>query len=141
MADSLPGKIQDGVAAARWLRRALRERAWTVDERLEAAAEAGPSILLVKTPPWDTRLPPLGITYLDSYLRTHGVDAQVWDCNIDTFLRFRMDQAVERRIKQARAARNGRKLVDPLRSHCPRKHLSHRLSRCTRPTVLAHTLG
>jgi radical SAM superfamily enzyme YgiQ (UPF0313 family) len=47
---------------------------------------------LVKTPPWDTRLPPLGIGYLDSYLKKHGVAAEVWDCNIDTYLRFRMDQ-------------------------------------------------
>ena len=52
-----------------------------------------PPILLVKTPPWDTRLPPLGIGYLSSYLARHGVEAPVWDCNIDTFLRFRMDQA------------------------------------------------
>jgi radical SAM superfamily enzyme YgiQ (UPF0313 family) len=93
MAESLPGKIKDSVHAARWLRKALRERSWTVDERLEAAADAGPSILLVKTPPWDTRLPPLGITYLHSYLSANGVDADLWDANIDTYLRFRMDRA------------------------------------------------
>ena len=49
-------------------------------------------MLLVKTPPWDTRLPPLGIGYLDAYLKKHGIDSQIWDCNIDTYLRFRMDR-------------------------------------------------
>jgi radical SAM superfamily enzyme YgiQ (UPF0313 family) len=52
-----------------------------------------PPIILIKTPPWDTRLPPLGIGYLSAYLARHGVRAPVWDCNIDTYLRFRMDQA------------------------------------------------
>lgn len=92
MSDS-PSKLREGLKAARFLAGQLRSRAWTVDDRLEAAApERKPSVFLVKTPPWDTRLPPLGITYLSRYLRTHGVDAPVWDCNIDTFLRFRMDQ-------------------------------------------------
>ncbi len=50
------------------------------------------SILLLKTPPWDTRLPPLGIGYLGAYLTEHGFEAPVWDCNIDVYLRFRMDQ-------------------------------------------------
>ena len=50
------------------------------------------SVFLIKTPPWDTRLPPLGIGYLDSYLRKHDIAAEIWDCNIDTYLRFRMDQ-------------------------------------------------
>ena len=57
----------------------------------EAPSQAA-SIFLVKTPPWDTRLPPLGIGYLASYLNRNGHKATVWDCNIDTFLRFRMDQ-------------------------------------------------
>ena len=30
--------------------------------------ERKPSIFLLKTPPWDTRLPPLGIGYLSAYL-------------------------------------------------------------------------
>lgn len=66
----------------------------TVDERLaQAAPEPADRILLIKTPPWDTRLPPLGIGYLSSYLASHGIEAPVWDCNIDTYLRFRMDRS------------------------------------------------
>ena len=81
----------DAKRALRWLAGGVRDRAWTVDERLDAVPERAPSILLVKTPPWDTRLPPLGITYLSAYLRGQGLDAQIWDANIDTFLRYRMD--------------------------------------------------
>ncbi len=72
----------------------LRGRPESVDERTATVeTPAGPEILLVKTPPWDTRLPPLGIGYLSTYLQRHGIDAPVWDCNIDTYLRFRMDRA------------------------------------------------
>ncbi len=89
-----PGsRLREGARAARFLFGQMRSKAWTVEERLTAAApERAPSVFLVKTPPWDTRLAPLGINYLSKYLRTHGVDAPVWDCNIDTYLRFRMDQ-------------------------------------------------
>ncbi|MCP4872144.1 MAG: B12-binding domain-containing radical SAM protein [Proteobacteria bacterium] len=72
----------------------LRSGTATVDDRVAVVPETKQnSILLVKTPPWDTRLPPLGIGYLSSYLRKYGLDAPVWDCNIDTYLRFRMDRA------------------------------------------------
>jgi hypothetical protein len=99
------------LGAARWLARALRERPWaegagaTSVERAAAArtgvaADPSPAprggradVFLLKTPPWDTRLPPLGIGYLAAYLEKHGRKATVWDCNVDTFLRFRMDRA------------------------------------------------
>jgi anaerobic magnesium-protoporphyrin IX monomethyl ester cyclase len=84
------------MAKLRRLRGALdrfRGEPSSVDERLEADVVRPPSIFLLKTPPWDTRLPPLGVGYLSSYLQQHGVDAPIWDCNIDTYLRFRMDQA------------------------------------------------
>ncbi len=71
----------------------LRGEPDTVDDRLQADVPRSPSIFLLKTPPWDTRLPPLGVGYLSSYLERRGVDAPVWDCNIDTYLRFRMDRA------------------------------------------------
>jgi radical SAM superfamily enzyme YgiQ (UPF0313 family) len=64
----------------------------TVDDRLHADVVRPASIFLLKTPPWDTRLPPLGIGYLSSFLVRQGMDARVWDCNIDTYLRFRMDR-------------------------------------------------
>ncbi len=83
----------EGRRALRWLRQSLRDRPWNTTERVEAVPERDPSIFLVKTPPWDTRLPPLGITYLSSFLTRHGMDAPIWDANIDTFLRYRMDQA------------------------------------------------
>lgn len=86
-------RLLDGARAARFLYGQLRSRAWTVDDRLAASpAERRPSILLLKTPPWDTRLPPLGIGYLGAFLKAEGFDATVWDANIDTYLRFRMDQ-------------------------------------------------
>ncbi len=81
-----------GPSRLRSIARRLRGSTATVDDRLEVAAERPPSILLVKTPPWDTRLPPLGITYLSSFLEKQGLDAPVWDANIDTYLRFRMDR-------------------------------------------------
>jgi radical SAM superfamily enzyme YgiQ (UPF0313 family) len=91
--DGLRARLSEGAKAARFLYGQLKSKSWTVDDRLDAAdSPRAPSIFLVKTPPWDTRLPPLGIGYLSRYLRSRGVDAPVWDCNIDTYLRFRMDQ-------------------------------------------------
>jgi hypothetical protein len=78
--------------ALRWLADGVRERPWEADDRPAPTPERPPSILLVKTPPWDTRLPPLGITYLSAYLRRKGLDAELWDANIDTYLRYRMDR-------------------------------------------------
>ena len=71
----------------------IRQEPKDVDSRLKEQPRDNPSIFLIKTPPWDTRLPPLGIGYLSSYLNSRGMNATVWDCNIDTYLRFRMDQA------------------------------------------------
>ncbi len=71
----------------------IRQEPTDVESRPNRPAQIHPSIFLVKTPPWDTRLPPLGVGYLSSYLRSRGMDAPVWDCNIDTYLRFRMDRA------------------------------------------------
>ena len=78
--------------ALRWFSDRLADRPWNVEQRIEATIARPPSIFLVKTPPWDTRLPPLGITYLSAFLRRHGLDAPVWDANIDTYLRYRMDR-------------------------------------------------
>lgn len=78
--------------ALRHLVREVRSRGWRAPPAEPMPAPRPPSILLLKTPPWDTRLPPLGIGYLASYLAAHGLDARPWDCNIDTFLRFRMDR-------------------------------------------------
>ncbi len=71
-----------------------RLRSGTAEDRAQVSRplQREPSIFLVKTPPWDTRLPPLGIGYLSAYLRSKGIEAPVWDCNIDTYLRFRMDR-------------------------------------------------
>ena len=77
--------------ALRWFADRLQDRPWNADERPEAPPQPAPSIFLVKTPPWDTRLPPLGITYLSAFLQRHGLDATVWDANIDSYLRHRMD--------------------------------------------------
>jgi len=44
-----------------------------------------PEILLVELPPWDVRTPPLGIAYLSTFLRVKGVDAEVFDLNIEIY--------------------------------------------------------
>ncbi|MEE2830089.1 MAG: hypothetical protein VX498_12940, partial [Myxococcota bacterium] len=94
MSDKHPSRLRSGLKSIRRLVAGPEDR----DEQVSRVNEggSGPSssaeVLLVKTPPWDTRLPPLGIGYLASYLREHGVGAEVWDCNIDTYLRFRMDR-------------------------------------------------
>jgi radical SAM superfamily enzyme YgiQ (UPF0313 family) len=85
-------RLRRGLQAVRSLAPTIGHTPATVDERIEAAAERPPRCFLVKTPPWDTRLPPLGITYLEAFLTRSGVDCEIWDCNIDTYLRFRMDQ-------------------------------------------------
>ena len=98
MSNNKPGRLRGGLKT---LRKLVHEvsRPDSVDDApaREAGFDAPPpprssSVLLVKTPPWDTRLPPLGIGYLDAYLKKHGIDSQIWDCNIDTYLRFRMDR-------------------------------------------------
>lgn len=43
------------------------------------------SILLVLCPPFWTKLPPLGLAYIDSYLRRKGHTVYVYDANIETY--------------------------------------------------------
>lgn len=43
------------------------------------------SILLVKLPPWDYRTPPLGIAYLATFLKSKGMEAKVFDLNIEMY--------------------------------------------------------
>jgi anaerobic magnesium-protoporphyrin IX monomethyl ester cyclase len=40
-------------------------------------------ILLVELPPWDPRTVPLGIAYLATYLKSKGINAEVFDLNIE----------------------------------------------------------
>lgn len=39
-------------------------------------------ILLIQSPPWDTQMPPLGIAYLSSHLKSKGLQPLVLDINI-----------------------------------------------------------
>lgn len=89
-------RLGESLRAARHLVTQVRTKAWR-DEGppsvVPPARKTKPaSILLLKTPPWDTRLPPLGVGYLSAFLTSRGYEAPVWDVNIDTYLRFRMDQ-------------------------------------------------
>ncbi len=45
--------------------------------------EGQKKILLVEVPPWDPRTPPLGIAYLASYLKQRGMEASIFDLNIE----------------------------------------------------------
>jgi anaerobic magnesium-protoporphyrin IX monomethyl ester cyclase len=42
-------------------------------------------ILLVELPPWDHRVVPLGIAYLATYLKSKGINTQVFDLNIEMY--------------------------------------------------------
>jgi radical SAM superfamily enzyme YgiQ (UPF0313 family) len=42
-------------------------------------------IVLVMTPPWQTKMPPLGMAYLDAFLATHGVKTKIIDLNVELF--------------------------------------------------------
>lgn len=46
-----------------------------------------PDIILIMCPPWDVMMPPLGIAYLESYLRKKGFYPLVLDINIDLYNR------------------------------------------------------
>lgn len=43
------------------------------------------SIALVMVPPWQTKMPPLGLAYLSSFLRFQGVKTRVIDLNVKLF--------------------------------------------------------
>ncbi len=47
--------------------------------------EGSPDILLLMCPPWQADVPPLGIAYLCTYLRTHGFHASALDLNVKIF--------------------------------------------------------
>lgn len=43
------------------------------------------SIALVMVPPWQTKMPPLGLAYLSSFLRASGIKTRVIDLNVKLF--------------------------------------------------------
>jgi len=45
-------------------------------------------ILLVTSPPWGIHNPPVGLAYLSTYLRLHGIDTDVFDFNISLYRRI-----------------------------------------------------
>ncbi len=47
-----------------------------------------PGILLVTSPPWGTHNPPTGLAYLSSYLQHNGIQATVFDGNIEFYRRI-----------------------------------------------------
>jgi hypothetical protein len=50
-----------------------------------SSTSAGSDIVLVFCPPWETQVPPLGIAYLCSTLRSHGFNVQALDLNLKLF--------------------------------------------------------
>jgi hypothetical protein len=42
-------------------------------------------VSLIICPPWDTKMPSLGVGYIVSYLRSCGIKAKVYDLNIDLY--------------------------------------------------------
>lgn len=59
-----------------------------LDRRKSPAKETitkDPEILLIQCPPWDTTMPPLGVSYLSEYLLKHGISNSIYDMNIDMF--------------------------------------------------------
>ncbi|GEM_PF-406291 len=42
-------------------------------------------ILLIQCPPWDIAMPPLGIAYLATYLKKHGLHPKTYDLNISLY--------------------------------------------------------
>jgi len=47
----------------------------------------GLDMLLVMAPSWGTNMPPLGLEYINAYLRCRGYSSEVFDMNIDLFSR------------------------------------------------------
>ena len=45
----------------------------------------GLDLLLVQLPPWDYRIPPLGLAYLSTFLKSKGIEAKVFDLNIELY--------------------------------------------------------
>jgi len=43
------------------------------------------NILLIKMPPWEVNLPPLGVAYLSAYMEMNGIDAKVLDLNLEIY--------------------------------------------------------
>ncbi|MCP4649195.1 MAG: radical SAM protein [PVC group bacterium] len=43
-------------------------------------------IIIVNTPPWGILMPPLGIAYLSSYLKSQGIVPDVYDLNLELYL-------------------------------------------------------
>jgi len=42
-------------------------------------------IILIMPPPWETKMPPLGLAYISQYLRNKGYTSQVFDLNVNLF--------------------------------------------------------
>lgn len=58
-----------------------------IDEMETGTAAGGNSarIALVMAPPWQTKMPPLGLAYLGSFLRANGIKTRVIDLNVKLF--------------------------------------------------------
>ncbi|HNW38904.1 MAG TPA: radical SAM protein [Candidatus Omnitrophota bacterium] len=48
--------------------------------------KTGPvNVILGMVPPWQTKMPPLGLAYLSSFLRSHGIKTKIIDLNVKLF--------------------------------------------------------
>ena len=64
---------------------ALRAIADKVKQRFHEQIKTRPEVALIAMPPWGVNNPPVGLAYLSSYLRDHGVRTEVLDYNIRFF--------------------------------------------------------
>jgi radical SAM superfamily enzyme YgiQ (UPF0313 family) len=54
-------------------------------ECIEFTNKSSEEILLVMTPPWEAKKAPLGLAYLSSFLKPHGVRSKIIDLNVRLF--------------------------------------------------------
>lgn len=48
--------------------------------------------VLINCPPWGVVMPPLGIAYLSSYLRSKGKEIEIFDLNLDLYKKAGAEQ-------------------------------------------------
>jgi len=63
----------------------LRKIETRIRERFEKHIEPDPVVLLVTTPPWGFENPPVGLAYLSTYLKHHGIPCETMDFNIEFY--------------------------------------------------------
>ena len=51
----------------------------------DGESKEGEELILVMTPPWQTKMVPLGVAYLSSFLKSRGVKVKVIDLNVKLF--------------------------------------------------------